>query len=160
MQEVVLINCTITGVWSLSSICKLLYCYGNVIANTSNRVSLMSKPTWFESSNNISEISEQSFQNAAKAALVDTQKVRCLWLISFIQDMRTLMAFSSRLYMDGLLLQHRYPHLKFIMTWHYWTSLSRPREMYGRLRYTVCVHSCIIISWHITRTEPRRSIMS
>ncbi|KAE8309787.1 hypothetical protein BDV41DRAFT_419970 [Aspergillus transmontanensis] len=65
-------------------------------------VSLMSKPTWFESSNNISEISEQSFQNAAKAALVDTQKVRCLWLISFIQDMRTLMAFSSRLYMDGL----------------------------------------------------------
>ncbi|KAE8376119.1 hypothetical protein BDV26DRAFT_294351 [Aspergillus bertholletiae] len=65
-------------------------------------VSLMSKPTWFESSNNISEISEQSFQNAAIAASVDTQKVRCLWLISFIQDMRTLMAFSSRLYMDGL----------------------------------------------------------
>ena len=68
----------------------------------SSSVSLMSKPTWFASSNNISEISEQSFHNAAKAALVDTQKVRCLWLISFIQDMRTLMAFSSRLYMDGL----------------------------------------------------------
>ncbi|KAE8356982.1 hypothetical protein BDV28DRAFT_126013 [Aspergillus coremiiformis] len=65
-------------------------------------VSLMSRPTWFESSNNLSEISEQSSQTTASAALVDTQKVRCLWLISFIQDMRTLMAFSSRLYMDGL----------------------------------------------------------
>ncbi|KAB8238030.1 uncharacterized protein BDW43DRAFT_262897 [Aspergillus alliaceus] len=65
-------------------------------------VSLMSRPSWFESSNNLSEISEQSFQNAAIAASVDTQKVRCLWLISFIQDMRTLMAFSSRLYIDGL----------------------------------------------------------
>ncbi|KAF7585567.1 hypothetical protein BBP40_010649 [Aspergillus hancockii] len=65
-------------------------------------VSLMTRPTWFESTNNLSEISEQSFQNAARVASVDTQKVRCLWLISFIQDMRTLMAFSSRLYMDGL----------------------------------------------------------
>ncbi|KAE8152652.1 hypothetical protein BDV25DRAFT_150810 [Aspergillus avenaceus] len=65
-------------------------------------VSLMTRPSWFESSNNLSEISEQSICNAALATSVDTQKVRCLWLISFIQDMRTLMAFSSQFYLDGL----------------------------------------------------------
>jgi len=33
---------------------------------------------------------------------MDIQKVRCLWLISFIQDMRTFMGFSSRFYVRGL----------------------------------------------------------
>ncbi|PYH88184.1 hypothetical protein BO71DRAFT_469040 [Aspergillus ellipticus CBS 707.79] len=33
---------------------------------------------------------------------IDVQKMRCLWLISFIQDMRTLLGRSSRLYQDGL----------------------------------------------------------
>lgn len=58
------------------------------------------------------------------------------------------------------LLHHHYPRLKFIMTWHCWTSLLQPREMYGRRQYTVCGHSCITTSWHITQTEPQRSIMS
>lgn len=62
----------------------------------------MSKPSWFESTNNISEISEPSADAYALDPTMDIQKIRCLWLISFIQDMRTFMGFSSRFYIQGL----------------------------------------------------------
>lgn len=67
-------------------------------------VSLMSKPSWFESSNDLSGISEHNMTNSILGATVDLQKLRCLWLISFIQDMRNLMGMSAQLYMKGLLV--------------------------------------------------------
>jgi hypothetical protein len=54
----------------------------------------MSQPSWLESSNNLEEISRPPSQSPiAHPTLLslDVQKVRCIWLISFIQDMRTFM---------------------------------------------------------------------
>jgi hypothetical protein len=65
-------------------------------------VSLMTKPSWFEPTNNISEVSEPSADAFALDPSMDFQKIRCLWLISFIQDLRTFMGFSSRFYVQGL----------------------------------------------------------
>lgn len=64
----------------------------------------MSKPSWFESANDLSEISEHKIKHSILGSTIDLQKMRCLWLISFIQDMRNLMGMSSQLYMDGLLV--------------------------------------------------------
>lgn len=68
------------------------------------RISLMSKPSWFESTNDLSEISEHKIGHNILGSTIDLQKMRCLWLISFIQDMRNLMGMSSQLYMDGLVV--------------------------------------------------------
>lgn len=68
----------------------------------------MSKPSWFESTNDLSEISEHSTRKSILGDSIDKHKMRCLWLISFIQDMRNLMGMSSQLYMDGLFV---YPSL-------------------------------------------------
>ncbi|KAK9481616.1 fungal-specific transcription factor domain-containing protein [Lipomyces starkeyi] len=68
-------------------------------------ISLMVKPSWFDSSNRIWEISEHPDHMSLHptfGTIIDLHKVRCLWLISFIQDMRTLMGSSSQLYMEGL----------------------------------------------------------
>lgn len=62
----------------------------------------MAKPSWFEPTNNISEVSEPSADSFALDPSMDFQKIRCLWLISFIQDLRTFMGFSSRFYVQGL----------------------------------------------------------
>lgn len=62
----------------------------------------MSKPSWFESSNDLSEISNHPIKRCILGTSVDLHKMRCLWLISFIQDMRNLMGMSTQLYMDGL----------------------------------------------------------
>lgn len=62
----------------------------------------MSKPSWFESTNYLSEISEHGVEHNILGNTVDLQKLRCLWLISFIQDMRNLMSMSSQLYLGGL----------------------------------------------------------
>lgn len=62
----------------------------------------MSKPSWFESTNDLSEISEHSMRRSILGSSIDLHKMRCLWLISFIQDMRNLMGMSSQLYMGGL----------------------------------------------------------
>jgi hypothetical protein len=62
----------------------------------------MTKPSWFEPTNNISEVSEPSADAFALDPSMDFQKIRCLWLISFIQDLRTFMGFSSRFYVQGL----------------------------------------------------------
>ncbi|KAL2839802.1 hypothetical protein BJY01DRAFT_219001 [Aspergillus pseudoustus] len=62
-------------------------------------VSLMSRPSWFESTNQLEQISRPSFSPSAtqSTSSLDIHKVRCLWLISFIQDMRTFMgAFYNR----------------------------------------------------------------
>lgn len=64
----------------------------------------MSKPSWFESTNDLSEISEHNMRNNILGTTIDLQKLRCLWLISFIQDMRNLMGMSAQLYMKGLLV--------------------------------------------------------
>ncbi|KAK9344716.1 fungal-specific transcription factor domain-containing protein [Lipomyces starkeyi] len=68
-------------------------------------ISLMVRPSWFDSSNHIWEMSEHPDHMSLHpifGTIIDLHKVRCLWLISFIQDMRTLMGSSSQLYMEGL----------------------------------------------------------
>lgn len=64
----------------------------------------MSKPSWFESTNDLAEISDHRIATQSiLGSSIDLHKIRCLWLISFIQDMRNLMGMWSRLYLDGLL---------------------------------------------------------
>lgn len=70
-----------------------------LLANLTS-ISLMSKPSWFDSSNHISELSwhprieaAEASANAPNPVMRNTQnlhRVRCLWLISFVQDMRNL----------------------------------------------------------------------
>lgn len=58
----------------------------------------MSRPSWLESTNHLEEISSPFSQYPiAHPTLpsVDVRKVRCLWLISFIQDMRTFMGYFN-----------------------------------------------------------------
>ncbi|KAK9370575.1 hypothetical protein V1509DRAFT_656850 [Lipomyces kononenkoae] len=67
-------------------------------------VTLMSKPSWFDSTDHIREISGHPFSNSVHpilAPIIDLHKVHCLWLISFIQDMRTLTRSSSWLHQQG-----------------------------------------------------------
>lgn len=57
----------------------------------------MSKPSWLEPTNHLETISRplSNFIPASPCPPhMDVQKVRCLWLISFIQDMRTFMGYS------------------------------------------------------------------
>lgn len=64
-------------------------------------VSLMSRPSWLESTNNLERISHPVLSPSVmqNSPSLDVQKVRCLWLISFIQDMRT---FMGSFYTEGL----------------------------------------------------------
>jgi hypothetical protein len=65
----------------------------------------MSKPSWFDSSNNISELSVQAIPTDDPHPVgspENLRRVRCLWLISFIQDMRTFLASSPELLSDDL----------------------------------------------------------
>ncbi|KAJ5116021.1 hypothetical protein N7456_000369 [Penicillium angulare] len=64
-------------------------------------VSLMSRPSWLESTNNLDRISHRLLSTPVtqRAHYLDVQKIRCLWLISFIQDMRT---FMGSFYSTGL----------------------------------------------------------
>ncbi|EED19795.1 hypothetical protein TSTA_030610 [Talaromyces stipitatus ATCC 10500] len=62
-------------------------------------VSLMSQPSWFSPTNNISGIS-----SAVLGIRIAIERMRSLWLISFIQDMRNLMSMSLQLYQGGLLM--------------------------------------------------------
>lgn len=68
---------------------------------TTSSVSLMSRPSWLESTNNLDRISPPLFSAPImqQTTSCDVQKVRCLWLISFIQDMRT---FMGSVYTKGL----------------------------------------------------------
>lgn len=64
----------------------------------------MSEPSWFNPANNISEISRYHIRNHLLGTDVDIHKIRSLWLVSFVQDMRTLMSLSSNLYIHGVAL--------------------------------------------------------
>ena len=70
----------------------------------------MAKPSWFESSNNILELSEQpvSANMHPLGSLENLQRVRGLWLISFIQDMGTFTSNSPELRLHGL---RQYPNV-------------------------------------------------
>lgn len=65
----------------------------------------MSRPSWLESTNSLDRISHplSSPPVMQRTNGLDVQKIRCLWLISFIQDMRT---FMGSFYSTGLA---RYP---------------------------------------------------
>ncbi|KAH8693641.1 hypothetical protein BGW36DRAFT_383425 [Talaromyces proteolyticus] len=66
-------------------------------------VSLMSQPSWFSPTNNISSISYPDFLRSTILGMdIGIKRIRSIWLISFIQDMRNLMSMSSHLYGDGL----------------------------------------------------------
>jgi hypothetical protein len=121
----------------------------------------MSKPSWFEPTNNISEISEPSANAYSLDPTMDIQKIRCLWLISFIQDMRTFMGFSSRLYAYGL---STYPSVydaiallrDDFQTYHAIKSPSHGREMtasdYDRL---TCLFSICLMMQDSISSPPR-----
>ncbi|KAJ3497514.1 hypothetical protein NLG97_g1844 [Lecanicillium saksenae] len=61
-------------------------------------VLLMSKPTWFDTTNQIWELSKADAREPQHPVLGQAEnvlKVRSLWLISFIQDLRTFMTTPS-----------------------------------------------------------------
>ncbi|KAI1127033.1 tachykinin family protein [Nemania abortiva] len=67
-------------------------------------VTLMTRPSWFDSSNQLREISQQQPMAAHPVLghLGNLYKTRCLWLLSFMQDMRTFMSHSPEIYNHGL----------------------------------------------------------
>ncbi|KAI0543024.1 tachykinin family protein [Xylaria digitata] len=66
-------------------------------------VTLMTRPSWFDSSNQLREISQQSLAtHPVLGHLGNLYKTRCLWLLSFMQDMRTFMGHSPEIYNHGL----------------------------------------------------------
>ncbi|KAI1430182.1 tachykinin family protein [Xylaria sp. FL1777] len=66
-------------------------------------VTLMTRPSWFDSSNQLREISQQSITtHPVLGQLGNLYKTRCLWLLSFMQDMRTFMGHSAEIYNHGL----------------------------------------------------------
>ncbi|KAG8413953.1 hypothetical protein J3458_011610 [Metarhizium acridum] len=61
-------------------------------------ISLMAKPSWFDTSNQIKEISNPSLSAALHPILNDRMslhRIRCLWLLSFVQDIGNFMSSSS-----------------------------------------------------------------
>lgn len=106
----------------------------------------MSKPSWFDASNRIWEICEQPFTPDLHPIMGDTQnlhRVRCLWLISFIQDMRTLMGGSSQLYLDGLSF-HTAVRDAALLLWadskyHTYTSMHQPECTPAEFRRLACL---------------------
>ncbi|KAJ9193479.1 transcriptional regulator family: Fungal Specific TF [Paecilomyces variotii] len=109
-------------------------------------VSLMSKPSWFDSSNRIWEICEQPFTPDLHPIMGDMEnlhRVRCLWLISFIQDMRTLMGGSSRLYLSGLSFYTAVRDAALLL-WadskhHTYTAMHRPECTPAEFRRLACL---------------------
>ncbi|KAI1199214.1 tachykinin family protein [Nemania serpens] len=66
-------------------------------------VTLMTRPSWFDSSNQLSEISQQAMATHPVLGHVgNLYKTRCVWLLSFMQDMRTFMSHSPEIYNHGL----------------------------------------------------------
>ncbi|OAA57506.1 peroxisomal catalase [Niveomyces insectorum RCEF 264] len=71
-------------------------------------ITLMAKPSWFDSSNNIFELSEEAVPASIHpmGSSENVRRVRGLWLLSFIQDMNTFLFNSAELRNRGL---RRYP---------------------------------------------------
>ncbi|KAH6981564.1 fungal-specific transcription factor domain-containing protein [Ilyonectria sp. MPI-CAGE-AT-0026] len=68
-------------------------------------VSLMSKPSWFDSSNQIGELSTQPLDPLVHPVLGDVgnlHRIRCLWLLSFVQDMGTFRSNSPEISSHGM----------------------------------------------------------
>ncbi|KAM3511226.1 hypothetical protein MY11210_005095 [Beauveria gryllotalpidicola] len=68
-------------------------------------ISIMSKPSWFDSSNQLWEISDSSMLTGLHPLFGSEDalpRIRSLWLISFIQDTRTLMNNWLELYSSGI----------------------------------------------------------
>lgn len=63
----------------------------------------MGGPSWFDTSNQIWEISSQ---HDHEWAMNNVHKIRCLWLLSFVQDIGTFVCNNPDVYADGLV---RYP---------------------------------------------------
>ncbi|EED13434.1 hypothetical protein TSTA_059210 [Talaromyces stipitatus ATCC 10500] len=113
-------------------------------------ISLMSKPSWFYPSNNISEISDSfsylriTEESASPFSEPSTPtglkiygsnsnnseipKLRSLWLISFIQDMRSLMANSSNLQSVGLWHYHSIYEAVTILRSSFLESMRHPED--------------------------------
>ncbi|KAK9448229.1 uncharacterized protein V1518DRAFT_433884 [Limtongia smithiae] len=66
-------------------------------------VTLMSKPSWFESRNKLTEISRSSMSSLFPDDPFSLDKIRSLWLISFVQDMRVFMSASTTGKLSSLL---------------------------------------------------------
>ncbi|KAJ3518215.1 hypothetical protein NM208_g14598 [Fusarium decemcellulare] len=67
-------------------------------------VSLMSKPSWFDCSNQIEELSSPHHAVHLHPVLGDTvnlRRIRCLWLLSFVQDVGTFRSNSPDIYAHG-----------------------------------------------------------
>lgn len=63
----------------------------------------MSQPSWFSPTNNLSVIANPNILHRSVLGMeIDIRRLRSLWLISFIQDMRNLNSMSSKLRQEGL----------------------------------------------------------
>ncbi|KAI3321411.1 hypothetical protein HD806DRAFT_152059 [Xylariaceae sp. AK1471] len=66
-------------------------------------VTLMTRPSWFDSSNQLREISQQPMLTHPVLGQVENlYKTRCLWLLSFMQDVRNFMGQSPDIHNNGL----------------------------------------------------------
>lgn len=80
-----------------------------------SRVLLMSRPSWFDSSNKLWGISDglqQQSSTLTEEQKINLHRIRSLWLLSFVQDMRTLMGSHPRFNVEGL---ETYPCLREVI---------------------------------------------
>ncbi|KAM0553320.1 hypothetical protein ACHAPJ_007333 [Fusarium lateritium] len=68
---------------------------------TTYLVSLMSKPSWFDCSNQIEELSGGHFSSPVLGDTINLHRIRCLWLLSFVQDVGTFRTNSPEIYSRG-----------------------------------------------------------
>ena len=65
----------------------------------------MEKPSWFDTSNQLSELTDPQSVSQLQAVLGgerNLHRLRCLWLLSFVQDLGSFMSSSAQLYQYGL----------------------------------------------------------
>lgn len=65
-------------------------------------ISLMSRPSWFYSCNNIDNLSLNTDSALILGSATNLHNIRCLWLLSFVQDTRIFMDRFRELFDNGL----------------------------------------------------------
>lgn len=66
------------------------------------RISLMAQPSWFYSSNKVDNLSLNTDSSLILGSATNLHNVRCMWLLSFVQDTRTFMERFRELFYNGL----------------------------------------------------------
>lgn len=98
----------------------------------------MPKPSWFDCSNQIEELSGKNLATRLHPVLGDTanlHRIRCLWLLSFVQDLWTFRANSPEIHSHGT---GQFPAIQESLRL---LKLHLKQNEAGSIRHDVCTES-------------------